>query len=339
MGAEKVVNVYRNGRLESSHMGHIAVVNAKGELLYEVGDVNRRTYARSSVKPIQAIPLVETGAADFFNYSEADLSIACASHSGEEQHTSRVADILQRSGINEDRLQCGPHIPHSQDTYKQLIANGGELTSVHSNCSGKHTGMLVTAKYMDEPLEDYHEAGHPVQQRIKEVLSDLTEYPEADIGVGIDGCGVPVFELPLERLALGFARLADPSGLSEGRRDAIERVTSAMMKYPEMVGGTGRFCTDFMKVADGRLFGKAGAESVYCIGDRETGIGIAIKVEDGSGRAMYPVALEVLKQLGLLSGSQLVELEDHYKPKIKNTRQEKVGEIVASFKLKSASPL
>ncbi|WP_026074197.1 asparaginase [Brevibacillus massiliensis] len=330
---EKLVDVCRGGRVESSHYGHIAVVASDGKLLFSLGDPYRKTYARSSVKPLQAIPVVETGAADRYELSDADLSLCCASHSGEAQHTERVLAILGRAGIGEDALQCGTHIPHSQDAYQKLIAAGKKLTPLYSNCSGKHTGMLITAKHMGESLEDYYKPDHPVQQRILQVIAEMADYPIEQIEMGTDGCGVPVHALPLERLAYAFARMAHPDDLGEKRANTANRITAAMMKHPEMVGGTGRFCTDFMKAARGRLFGKAGAESVYLIGDRQTGVGIAIKVEDGNGRAAYPTALETLRQLGLLDKSQLDELAHHYRPIVKNARQENVGELVPSFTL------
>jgi L-asparaginase II len=261
------------------------------------------------------------------------LSLCCASHSGEAQHTDRVLAILSRAGISEQALQCGTHIPHSQETYKQLIASGKDLTPLYNNCSGKHTGMLITAKHMGESLEDYYRLEHPVQQRNLQAMSEVADYPKEKIGIGVDGCGVPVFALPLERLAYAFARMAQPETLGPNRAKVVDRIINAMMKHPEMVGGTGRFCTDFMRAARGRMFGKAGAEAVYCIGDKVTGIGIAIKIEDGGARAMYPVALEVLRQLGFITEEQLNELSHHYRPKLKNARQEEIGEIIPSFTL------
>lgn len=325
--------MYRGNRVESSHSGHIVVVDSDGKLLYSVGNPYRITYARSSVKPLQAIPVLETGAADHYKLGEQDISLCCASHSGEAQHTDRVLDILGRADIKDTFLQCGTHIPHSQDTYKNLLASGKDLTPLYNNCSGKHTGMLITAKHNRETLEDYYLLSHPVQQRILKVISEVMDYPIEKIEMGTDGCGVPVHALPLERLAYGFARMAQPDSLGEDRAKAANRITAAMMKYPEMVAGTGRFCTDFMKAAKGRLFGKAGAEAVYLAGDMETGIGIAIKIEDGNGRAVYPTVLETFRQLGFLDEEQINSLMHHYRPALQNARGEKIGELVPSFTL------
>jgi L-asparaginase II len=337
MESTKLVNVTRGNLIESSHRGHVAVVNAKGQLLFYAGNPDAKVFARSSMKPIQAIPVVETGAADNYEFSDADLSLSCASHNGENMHTNRVLSILARAGLEDTCLKCGTHIPRWQDTYKELILAGKEVTPLYNNCSGKHTGMLVTAKHMNESIGNYYDLDHPVQQRILAAVSEMTEYPKEEIEIGIDGCGVPVHGLPLERLAYGFARMAKPDDLPEKRRNAIKRITKAMVNAPEMVGGTERFCTDFMKVGHGRFIGKAGAEGVYCIGDLETGIGIAIKIEDGNGRAVYPAAVEVLKQLNFITDQQIEELVDHYHPKLRNARNEVIGELVANFKLQRAT--
>lgn len=336
MATEVLVKVLRGDLVESIHRGHIAVVNAKGELLYSAGNPKKVIYARSSMKPLQAIPIVETGTAEHFNFDHADLSLTCASHNGENQHTSRVQSILGRAGLAISDLQCGTHNPRWQETYEALIKVDGQVTPIYNNCSGKHSGMLATAKHMKESTNDYYKIEHPVQKRIIEAISDLTEVPEGDIEIGIDGCGVPVHGIPLLNLALGFAKMADPRLLPTKRQEAVNKITTAMMEAPEMVGGTDRFCSDFMRILDGRMFGKAGAEGVYCIGDKETGIGIALKIEDGNGRATSPVAVEVLTQLGLLSESQKEQLNSYHYPKLKNARSEEIGELRPEFRLEHA---
>jgi L-asparaginase II len=334
MTAEKVVEVSRGALVESLHRGHVAVVSANNELLYSVGNPHEVIYARSSMKPLQAIPLVETGALEHYQFSDADLSLACASHNGEDQHTVRVQGILDRTELQISDLQCGTHNPKWEASYEALVKSGEPLTAIYNNCSGKHSGMLATAKHMNESTDDYYKLGHPVQQRILEAISDLTEVPADHIEIGIDGCGVPVHGVPVENLALAFAKMADPSGLPEKRRDAVQRITAAMMAEPEMVGGTERFCTDFMRIMNGRMFGKAGAEGVYCIGDKETGLGIALKIEDGNARATSSVAVEVLSQLGLLTDEQKEQLHEYHYPPLKNARKEKIGELSPAFTLK-----
>ena len=330
---ENLIKVRRGHNIESVHHVHIAVVNAEGRLLHQLGEVDKKIYARSSMKPLQAIPIVATGAADHYDFSDADLSLCTASHNGEDMHTNRVLSILKRAGIDGTDLKCGTHKPRWEEAYKNLILNHEEVTPLYNNCSGKHAGMLATAKFMNEPIETYYKLDHPVQQRILQTISDVCDYPKNDIEMGVDGCGVPVHAIPLKSLAYGFARMAKPETLGKEMGEHARRITKAMAAAPEMVGGTDRFCTDFMRVGEGRFFGKAGAEGVYCIGDMETGLGISVKVADGNGRAVYPAAMEALVQLGLLTNHQKEELKEYHHPKLKNARDEIIGELIPSFQL------
>ncbi|NEU29848.1 asparaginase [bacterium LRH843] len=330
----KVIDVYRGNRIESSHIGHAAVVNAEGELLFYIGDWQRITYARSSAKPIQSIPIIETGAADHYHVIAKEIALCCSSHSSEEQHTQAVSELLRKAGLTEEHLQCGTHIPFSNDVYRTLLQQGKEPTPIYNNCSGKHAGMLLTANYLGESLDDYDKETHPIQQRNVTIMAEISNYPKDKIGIGLDGCGVPVFSLPLFKLAHAYARLANPDMFDTRRGNAIRRITSAMTDYPEMVAGTDRFCTEFMQVGNGRFIGKLGAESVYCIGDKETGIGIAVKIEDGDfSRALYPFVMEILVQLDLLTDNQVQRLRKYHQPKIKNAKNEVVGKILPSFVL------
>ena len=333
MSATVLVNVERGNLVESIHRGHIAIVNAKGEVLSSMGDIDKVVYARSSMKPLQAIPIVETGAADRYGLNDWDLSLTCASHNGEEQHTDRVASILERLELKVDDLQCGTHNPRWPAAYEKLVRSGEEVTPIYNNCSGKHSGMLATARHMQETTADYYRIDHPVQQRILAVISEMTEVPAEEIEIGIDGCGVPVHGVPMKNLALSFAKLADPSELSETRQQAIGKVTTAMMAAPEMVAGTERFCTDFMKVMQGKMFGKTGAEGVYCIGIPEAGIGIAVKIEDGNGRATSSVVVEVLSQLNLINEEEKKQLASYHFPELLNARKEKIGMLRPAFSL------
>lgn len=328
-----LVSVERGQLIESIHRGDIAIVNANGEVISSVGDIDKVVFARSSMKPLQTIPIIETGAADHYQFDDGDLALACASHNGEKQHTERAATILGRLGLQVANLQCGTHPPRRQEAYEELIKSGGDVTPIHNNCSGKHSGMLATAKHMNESVDDYYKIEHPVQQRILSVISELTDVPEEAIEIGIDGCGVPVHGVPLRNLALGFARMADPSGMKESRQQSIRRVTNAMMNAPEMVGGTSRFCTDFMKQMNGKMFGKAGAEGVYCVGVPNSGIGIAVKIEDGNARATNAVIMEILSQMGLIDEKEAESLESYHRPALLNARKEKVGMLKPVFSI------
>lgn len=333
----KPILVYRGEYLESSHDVHIAVVNNEGKLLYSYGNPDRLTFPRSSMKPFQAVPLIETGAAEHFRYTPAELSLSCASHSGEQIHREAVLNVLERVGLSEEALQCGTHIPRDMESYKQLIREGKDLTPVFSNCSGKHSGMLATAAYMNEDVSSYREIHHPLQQRILEAIEDICSFPKEEIQLSVDGCGVPVHQLPLAHAALGFARLAKPNEtLSPKRAVALETIRNAMMQHPEMVGGTDRFDTDLMKIYDGSVVAKAGAEAVQCIGLVEEGIGIAIKVEDGAPRATSVAAMEVLKQLGIGDEQIFEVLKDYVNAPVLNARNDTIGIIKADFVLEKA---
>jgi L-asparaginase II len=330
----KAVLVYRGEYLESTHDVHVAVVNAQGELLYSYGNPDRFTFPRSSMKPFQAVQLIETGAAEAFNYSAAGISLSCASHSGEPFHRHTVLDILHKVGLVEDHLQCGTHIPRDMESYKQLIREGKELTPVFSNCSGKHSGMLATAVHMNEDVHTYRELSHPLQQRILEIIEDVCSFPKEQIQISVDGCGVPVHQLPLKNAALGFARLANPEVIAvEKRAQALKTICHSMIQHPEMVGGTDRFDTDLMRVYNGRIVAKAGAEAVQCLADLETGIGIAIKVEDGSPRATSVVTMEVLKQLGIGDEEMFTKLASYVNAPVLNARNDQIGVIKANFVL------
>jgi L-asparaginase II len=335
---DKPVLVYRGEYLESTHEVHIAVVDAEGELLYSYGNPNRFTFPRSSMKPFQAVQILETGAAEAFDYSAAEISLSCASHSGEPFHRSTVLGILDRIGLGEDNLQCGTHLPRDMEGYKQLIREGKDVTPVFNNCSGKHSGMLASAIHMNEDVSSYRDINHPLQQRILDVIEDICSFPKEQIEISVDGCGVPVHQLPLRNTALGFARLAKPEVLlDEKRAAALKIIRDAMVEHPEMVGGTNRFDTDLMRVYNGRLVAKAGAEAVQCIGDLETGIGIAIKVEDGSPRATSVVAMEVLRQLGIGDEAIFSQLEEYVHAPVLNARKDKIGVIKANFRLEKAA--
>jgi L-asparaginase II len=331
---DKAILVYRGEYVESTHDIHVAVVNNEGKLIYSYGDPNRLTYPRSSMKPFQAIPLIETGAAGAFGYSPKEISLSCASHSGEVFHRETVLNILARIQLEEEALQCGTHIPRDLESYKQLIKEGKELSPVFSNCSGKHSGMLATAVHMGEDVELYREIEHPVQQRILTVIEEVCKVPKSEIQLSVDGCGVPVHRLPLYNAALGFALLASPTAdLGKERAETLLHVRNAMMEYPEMVGGTKRFDTDLMNTFKGNIVSKAGAEAVQCYGIVENGYGVAIKIEDGTPRATSVVAMEVLKQLGIGKEQDYSELEEYVHAPVYNARNDKIGVVKASFTL------
>ncbi|QRG67612.1 asparaginase [Brevibacillus choshinensis] len=332
---ETLVVVKRGSHIESVHTGSIAVVDWRGNLLYGVGDVERTTFTRSSLKPIQAIPLVQSGAADRFLFNDKEIAICCGSHNGEEQHTQVVRSMLFRIGLQEENLQCGSHPPYSQEHYLELVKKHVEPGQIHNNCSGKHTGMLALAMHLESDIATYHQLEHPVQRKVLDTLLELAEIGDGQVLTGIDGCGVPNFAIPLTKLAQIFAKLAHPVDIhSPSLKKAIQRITQAMMQYPEMVSGTNEFCTEVMKVTKGRVIAKGGAEGVYSLGLMEKGIGIAIKVADGNWRSAYPAAVEALLQLEELSPAEAAALRDFHVPAVTNRKGEHVGSVEPVFALK-----
>lgn len=332
-----LVEVIRGGLVESTHCGGIAVVDKLGHIHASLSDPARVMYARSSAKPLQALPLVTSGAADHYQMSPRELALTCASHNGEEMHAELVVKLLSRAGLSVSDLRCGVHSPYYIPSYETLLREGREITAAYNNCSGKHTGMLLLAKYLGESLDTYLRADHPVQQFILDAVEKVCEVDKQSIHLGVDGCGVPVFALPLERFALAYAKFAAATTDSESSQDvAMARIASAMMSHPEMVAGTDRLCTDLMAAAPGQILAKAGAEGVYCVGLPAHGLGICVKIDDGNGRATGPVIVEVLAQLGVVDDEVLSKLSKWHRPTLQNHAGTHVGELRPVFQLERA---
>lgn len=332
--SEIMVEVTRGPVVESIHRGDIAVVNPEGELLYYLGDPNKVTYMRSSAKPIQALAVVESGAAEHFGFTAAELAVTCASHNAEQVHVNTVLSILGKIGLEESALKCGTHLPIHLESRRELIRLGRESTAVHSNCSGKHAGMLAVCVHNGWPIEEYFRPEHPVQQLSLHNMAELSDFPVDEIFIGVDGCGVVVWGVPIRSMALAFARLADPSRLPPRRQAAVRRIVEAVQQHPEMIAGTGRFCSVLVETMRPRIVGKSGAEGVYCLGQLEGRIGMALKVEDGNSRAAYPSTVAVLDQLKLIREAELETLEAYYHPQNLNVRGAVIGEIRPVFRLK-----
>lgn len=318
------VEVERGGVVESVHRFHVAVAGEDGRLVQGAGDVSLLTFARSAIKAIQAMPLVEDGVVERYGLTEAELALCCASHAGEPFHVEAARSILAKIGADEDALACGPQRPTHRPSADAILREGGEYGRIHNNCSGKHAGMLALARAHGWPLEGYHTADHPVQQRMRSEVSWWTGIAPGQMATGIDGCGVLTFQVPLHALASAFARLA--RGAWTGERGPAE-IFAAMARHPEYVAGTDRLCTDVMRVTGGRIIAKFGAEGVYCAAVPEQGLGIAIKVEDGARRAVDSALVGTLRALGLLSEAEYGALQRHGEPAILNTRGEEVGRV------------
>ncbi len=333
--SEILVEVRRGSYVESVHRGNVAVVDTLGNVVAAVGDPDYYTFMRSSAKPIQALGIVESGAYEAFGFTKKELAVMCASHGGESFHVETVYGILAKLGLDESSLRCGTHLPYHVPTAEAMTREGRRPTAVHCNCSGKHSGMLAIARRMGWPLEGYWKEDHPVQKLNKQNVAEVSGYRASRIGVAVDGCGVPVFALPLRHMAQAFARLANPVGsdfsFAPERAEAAELIVRSMRAHPEMVAGTGRLCTALMRSAP--VVAKSGAEGVYCIGLPGKGLGVALKIDDGNSRASNPAAVRVLEALGVLTPKALEELELFRRPVNRNNRGDVVGTTEAVFNL------
>ncbi len=292
-----LIEVTRGPLVESWHRGAVAVAAPSGALALSLGDVSRPVYPRSAVKALQALPLIESGAADRFEFGPAEIALACGSHAGTERHTHLAAAMLARAGLATDDLCCGAHMPLGSSAANALIAAGRSPSQLHNNCSGKHAGMLATAVHLGEPTEGYCEVDHPVQKRVHEALADITGMPLGADVRGIDGCSVPNWAMPLSVMARAFARLVTGEGMSPQRRAAVARILDACWEYPDMVAGKSRADTVVMRALPRRVFMKTGAEGVYCGAFPELGLGFALKLDDGAKRAAAGAATALVESV------------------------------------------
>jgi L-asparaginase II len=322
MTAQPLFEVTRGDIVESVHYGSIAVVDSNGKLISSYGDPQAVAFLRSSAKPFQALPFVERGGVEYFGFTLRELSISCASHEGSDLHVQTVAGIQKKIGVEESALQCGVHMPGDVDVFKSLIVNNKQPTPNQNNCSGKHTAMLAHAKMRGLPLENYLDINHPIQQDILATFAEMCQIPMKEVELGTDGCSAPNFAVPLYYAALAMARLCDPRQLSEARASACRKITSAITTHPEMVSAYGEFDEQLMRVGEGKIVCKRGAEGYQIIGllpgvltPDSPGIGIALKVSDGDAsrtsldlvhitRVRPAVTLAILRQLGALSSKQ-----------------------------------
>jgi len=322
-----LVEVLRGAMVESRHRGAIAIVDAAGRIVRSWGDIERPIYARSAIKPLQALPLVESGAADRYGCGAQELALSCASHHGQPSHVAAVTAWLGRAGLGVEDLECGAHPPSDPMAAQALIRTGAAPTAAHNNCSGKHTGFLTTARHLGEATRGYIEAGHPVQQRVARVLAEMTGLDLSTAPRGRDGCGIPVIGLSLAGMARGFARMVDPVGLSSERREAARRLLDAMAAAPSMVDGTTGMCNAVMSAAGPTVRLKGGAEGVYCAALPEQGLGIALKVEDGAARASTLTMATLLDRLGCFDEAQRRTLQPFLAPRLNNVAGVEVGAI------------
>jgi L-asparaginase II len=333
-----LVEVTRGSITESRHRGHVVAVDGEGRIVAQLGAPETVTYLRSSAKPLQAVPLISTGAAERFGFTPQEIAVACGSHSGESIHEETVAAMLRKIGLDEGALKCGLHEPFSKEVTLELRERGLKPRVLQNNCSGKHTGMLALALHLGGATETYDQPENPAQLAIAHTVAEFSGVPLEEIAVGVDGCGVPVFGVSISAMALAYARLvAPPAEFDTKTVDACARIVSAMRTHPELVGGTReRLDTELMRAAVG-VISKVGAEGVYTVGVEPSarwprGLGLALKIEDGEDRRARPtVVIESLRQLGVLDDATLERLARYAKFAVLNHRGDAVGEVRASF--------
>ncbi len=337
--AVPLVELLRGGLRESLHQGALVVACSDGRRQKGLGHPASPTFLRSAAKPLQALPVVESGAADRYGLAAAELACMCGSLNGEDFQVEAVRSILNKAGLDSGLLDCGVHRPSHRPTAQALARAGQPPTPLHNNCAGKHAAMLVLCAHLGHPTGGYTRPEHPVQGLIRQTVAEMCAYPAEQIGLGIDGCGVPVFRLPLVSLAGAYARLAEPqgAGLAPERAAACSRLMAACLAHPEMIAGSDRLCTRLMQAAPGRFLAKTGSEGSYAIAVPSMGLGLALNIEDGAMRALAPAVCQLLHELGLLDHQALAgELADLARPRLKNHRGEQVAELRAVFSLQKA---
>jgi L-asparaginase II len=334
-----LVNALRGGIVESLHRGAIAIVDADGAVHTATGDIERPVFPRSAVKVLQALPLVQSGAAERFGLVDEELALACASHGGEPRHAETAAGMLTKAGVDVQALECGTHWPYHDGSIKVLAAAGASPSALHNNCSGKHAGFVCVGCLMAADrgadvrgfLRGYVQPDHPVMREVTASLESTTGYRLADAARGVDGCSIPTYAVPLRHLAHAFAKVATGVGLSAGQAVAARRLRRAVAAAPFMVAGSGRFDTRVMQALGERVFCKVGAEGVHCAALPELGLGVAIKMDDGNNaRAVEVVMAAVIRRLLPLEGEAAALLQSLADVPLRNWNGIEVGRLQAA---------
>jgi L-asparaginase II len=340
---ETLVEVTRGPLIESIHLGAIAIVDSQGRLVASAGDPDVIANLRSSAKPFQTLPLIEKNGPQVFGITDQEIALTCASHSGTDQHVQVLRDLQTKIGVQESSLLCGTHPAMDASTAQAMLQRDEKPTANRHNCSGKHTGMLAQARLRELSIENYLDQTHGVQQEILQTFAEMVDVAAEEVLIGIDGCSAPTFAIPLRNAALGYARLADPTGLPDPRAGALRHIFQAMVAHPLMVAGPNRFDTCLMEVGAGKIVAKGGAEGYQGIallpgafGPTSPALGITYKIADGdsAGRARAVVGISILRQLGALDAAQLEALKAFDARPIDNWRKLEVGEIRPAFQLR-----
>jgi len=322
-----LVEVLRGSRVESVHRGAVCVVDADGATVLSLGDVAQPVFPRSAVKGLQALPLVETGAADRYRLGDEELAVACGSHGGEPAHVAVVERMLARAGLDSTALECGAHRPSHGPSAQALVRAGRAPSAVHNNCSGKHAGFLCVARHLGTEHRRYVDPNHPVQRAVRSTIEELTGVRLGANQCAVDGCSVPTWAVPLANLAQAFARFGTGRGISAAPVDAASRLRAACARHPFFVSGTGRFTTVAMERLGERAFVKGGAEGVFCCALPDQGLGIAFKCDDGAGRAAEALMAALMIRLMPLDPGERAMLDRFARPVMSNWNGIEVGRL------------
>jgi len=329
-----LVEVTRGNAIESRHSGAFCVVDTNNNIVMSKGDIDQSIFPRSSIKPIQALVMMECGAADDYGFSDEEISLACSSHNGEVTHVGTAQSMLNKLGLTKEQLQCGSHWPMNEEVGRALAMEGETPCTLHNNCSGKHSGFLAYLKHEKVNPTKYGNVDHPLQQQIRQALEDVCDVNLKDAPVGIDGCDIPTWALPLKNIAYGFAKFTKPEAFFDDKRvNAIKRISKATMAHPYMLAGKDRYESRLMEAFKGRIFAKVGAEGVFTAYLPEKELGIAVKCGDGTLRGAEIALSAVLEDLGIFTKDDFVKagVADLYEKPLKNRNGIVVGHVRRGF--------
>jgi L-asparaginase II len=321
-----IVEVTRGPAVESSHQVMACVVDESGRAVNSWGNIGYLTFPRSAIKMLQALPLIESGAADKFELNDQEICLACASHKGQKEHLSVLKKWMEKIPLNESQLACGAHMPTHEATAREMIRHNAEPTPAMNNCSGKHTGLLCTCVHLGEKTEGYEKYDHPAQKRLRQVLSETMRIDHNKLPYGIDGCSIVTYAAPLQNIAIGLSALINPKE-AELRKAAAKRILQAVTREPFYLSGADDFTTVVNEKTQGRSIVKVGAEGVFAGLIPERGLAFAVKAADGSKRAAEFATAQVLKAYGGMNEAEFTALKNFTQPPVTSWKGEVVGQI------------
>jgi L-asparaginase II len=322
-----LVDVNRAGLLESFHRGAVCVVDTEGKIVFSLGDPMQLCYPRSAMKFVQALPLIELGGIEKFGLTEKELAVMCGSHNGEFEHLETVRSILSKIGLDDSYLGCGAQYPTHKKDANELVRTEKKPGAIHNNCSGKHAGMLALCVLLGYDVKDYLNPKHPIQTLILDYVEEMYAYPKSKMICALDGCTAPIYSIPVYNQALCFKNLAEPKNFSENRKKACEILIAAISKFPFMVAGSKRYCTDLMEVCAPKIIGKTGAEGIFCMSFTEQKLGVCIKIDDGKMLPQYHVAQAMVEASHLFEENALASLHSYAVSELRNFNHLKTGEM------------